>query len=150
LPTPSELMFEAEFADLKALAEAKGWKLSGGDNLRFVLGIPAKDSTWLYVRCEADQYRTLPPIWRWCDEKSEQEDTDAMTAQGGQFFSSHQVICAPWNRLAYKNIDGRGPHNDWTVGDWVSNSYTGQCTTLAAMAIRISVEALTTYTGRRG
>jgi len=150
MPTPAELMFEREFADLASVAEAMGWKLSGGQDLRFVLGVPAKDGTWLYVKCEADQYRTLPPVWRWCDENGGSVDADSMTAQGGQFFSTHQVICAPWNRLAYKTVDARGPHSDWTLGDWMSNSYTRQCTTLAAMATRVSVEAKITFTGRRG
>ena len=50
------------------------------------------------------------------------------------------MIFAPWNRLAYSSVDPKGPHGDWTIGDWQKNSYTGGCTTLGHMALRIYVE----------
>lgn len=141
MATATELLVEEEYGDLAQVAEDHGWKLSRLAPLWFVLGVPAKGARWLYVRCEAEGYPTRPPAWRWSDERGDEVDTPRVTAFGGAFFHGNGVICAPWNLLAYKSEDARGPHEDWVIGNWVENRYTRQCMTLAAMAARIAIEA---------
>lgn len=150
MATATELLVEEELAQLKENAQIMGWTVTQLCGLNFLLGVPAKDESWLYVRCEPDLFPTEPPAWRWCDAKGENPDTPAVTGIGGQFFHSSGVICAPWNRLAYKNIDPRGPHEDWAIGNWMANEKTRQCRTLAAMASRIAVEATRNFQNRKG
>lgn len=146
----TEILVAEQLAQLEESASAMGWTVKRLEGLEFVLGVKARDDSWLYVRCNPDRFPTLPPIWRWCDADGENTDAPEVTAQGGNFFHSAGVICAPWNRLAYKGEDSRGPHNDWTIGDWLSNPYTKQTVTLGAMASRIWIEAQTKFTERKG
>ncbi|WP_152485760.1 hypothetical protein [Euryhalocaulis caribicus] len=150
MTTPSELLIQEEVTDLEANAAAVGWKFQKLDSLQFVLGVKTKDASWLYVRCEPENYPTKPPAWRWCNSDGNECDELHVTARGGNFFHSSGVICAPWNRLAYKSEDSRGPHSDWDIGAWVENEKTRQCRTLSAMASRIAIEALTKFEKRKG
>jgi len=148
--TATEMLVMEELAQLRENAALLGWTVTGLDGLDFILGVPAKDGSWLYVRCEPEAYPTRPPAWRWCDAEGGRADAPEVSAKGGQFFHSAGVICAPWNRLAYKTIDGRGPHGDWDIGAWMANEKTRQCRTLAAMAGRIAVEAARNFDKRMG
>ncbi len=150
MATATELILEEQMAELTANADAMGWSVTYLRAGRFVLGVPAKDNSILYWRCEPDGFAATPPAWHWSDATGENIDTPKVTGQGGQFFHSSGVVCAPWNRLAYKSLDARGPHDDWSIGDWLSNAKTRQCTTLAAMASRLAVEAMTKFEKRAG
>lgn len=141
MATAAELIVEEELKDLEEVAAARNWSFERGEiSTQFVLGIPAKDGVmiWLLVNCA--EYKVLPPAWHWFDYVKKESDTPGATPSGTGFIHSAGIICAPWNRLAYKRIDGRGPHDDWTIGDWTKNPHTGACTTLTAMAIRIDTE----------
>ena len=150
MATATELIVTEQLAELEANAAEMGWslKMLGGGS--FVLGVPAKDGSHLYWRCSTDRFPTWPPAWHWSDSTADIIDTPAVTGKGGNFFHGEGVVCAPWNRLAYKSVDARGPHNDWTIGDWLSNAKTGQCTTLSAMAARLAVEATLRFEKRAG
>jgi len=150
MATATELLVEVELAQLKENAQIMGWTVTELSGLDFVLGVPANDNSWLYVRCEPERHPTEPPAWRWCNAKGENTDKPEMTGVGGQFFHTNGVICAPWNRLAYKSVDARGPHGDWSIGNWMANDKTRQCRTLAAMASRIAIEARLKYQKRKG
>jgi len=139
--TATDLVVEEELAELVANAAEMGWSLTILDGGAFVLGVPAKGGSSLFWRCATDRYPTWPPAWHWADPTGGVIDAPTVTGLGGNFFHSNGVVCAPWNRLAYKAIDARGPHGDWTIGDWLTNSYTRQCKTLSAMAARLAIEA---------
>jgi hypothetical protein len=141
MATATELIVAEQLAALAANAAEMGWLLAILGDGTFVLGVPAKDGSHLYWRCETDRYPTWPPAWHWSDAVGKEIDTANVIARGGNFFHDNGVVCAPWNRLAYNAVDKRGPHGDWTIGDWLTNAKTRQCTTLAAMAARLAIEA---------
>jgi hypothetical protein len=149
--TVAELSLLEELIPLEEIAAHKGWKLTRLEDLQFMLGLPARDHTWFWLLCDCECYPAMPPAWHWYNAESGERDQPRDTPEHGGFFHSAGVICAPWNRLAYKSEDARGPHNDWSIGDWRANARTGGCTTLAAMALRIAVELQRpTFKGRRG
>ena len=140
-----------ELEPLRDLTQARGWTLKLLDPTSFVLGLVAKDDEayWLKVCC--DQYPALPPAWHWYEPESGQCGLAQATPKGAGYFHGNGVICAPWNRLAYRTQDPRGPHGDWMIGDWRSNPRTGACKTLASMALKIACQLKTAeYHGRKG
>jgi hypothetical protein len=63
-----------------------------------------------------EDYRVLPPTWRFVDPRNGADIGNAAYPQAGPFpngsvLHPNGVICAPWSRLAYQ--DRQGPHNDW-------------------------------------
>lgn len=145
--TAGELAFVEQFGNLQEIATSKEWQLDRA----FILGMKAGDGSqyWLLVDCTG--FPAMPPAWHWYDPDTRTLDQAAATPKGSGFLHSSGRICAPWNRLAYKTIDPQGPHGDWDLTSWLSNSYTGKCTTLSAMALRIFVELNSNhYTGRLG
>lgn len=140
MPTVAELTVAEELAAIREIAATRGWPLKEPDSLHFHLGLPANDQSQFYLLVDCDRYPVQPPAWHWCDAQGTHTDRLADRPQGSGFLHTNGVICAPWNRLAYKSVDSRGPHGDWTIGDWQKNSYTSGCTTLAHMALRIYVE----------
>lgn len=151
MSTATELLVAHElrdFMDIAAVLEA--CIVRPLTPIMFLLRLPAADGSFFWLLCTADRYPDLPPAWQWCNEKGEQLDNPVYVPKSGKsnFFHCANVICAPWNRLAYKGIDARGPHEDWAVTDWKRNPHTGQCRTLSAMAIRIAIELRVRFNGR--
>lgn len=144
----AEMSLDAEFAALAENAEIMGWKLERTGPTDFVLGLPASDGTWFWLKCLCDRYAAEPPAWHWYNPETKQFDQPRDTPKPAGFFHSNNVICAPWNRLAYSTVDSRGPHGDWQIGDWRANPKTGGCKTLSAMALRIAHELRTNLQGR--
>ncbi len=140
MPTVAELTVAEELDLLRKNAASRGWSLRELDSLHFHLGLPAHDSSSFYLLVDCVGYPVQPPAWDWCDAEGKRTDRLADRPRGSGFLHTAGVICAPWNRLAYKSIDARGPHGEWTIGDWQKNSHTGGCTTLPHMALRIFVE----------
>src|SRR5688500_15792097 len=103
MATATELIVAEQLGELVANVAEMGWSLVVLGEGTFVLGVPAKDSSILYWRCETDRYPTWPPAWHWSDATGEVIDTPDVTGQGGNFFNGCGVVCAPWNRLAYKS-----------------------------------------------
>src|SRR5207245_5739973 len=131
MATATELIVAEELRHLEELAENEGWTVTALNSESFLLGVPRKNGGELWMQCEADQYPALPPIWRWCGAHGTMVNDPRMIPVGGSsYFHSNGVLCAPWNRLSYPTIDSRGPHGDWTIGDWKSNPQTRACTTL--------------------
>lgn len=150
MATAAELVLESQLADLRQNAGVHGWFFDRVDPTSFVLGLLAKDGSdmALYVKCDA--YPGEPPAWHWYNRETKVIDAPGDTPMGGSFFHSSGVICAPWNRLAYKSKDPRGPHSDWDIGNWMAVRQTGGTRTLPAMAGRVAHELRTSYTGRGG
>ncbi len=140
MATVAELTVAEELAPLREIAASRGWGFKALDTLRFLLSLPAKDKFVFHLLVDCTQYKVQPPAWHWCDPDGTRTDRAADQPKGSGYLHSNGVVCAPWNRLAYKTADARGPHQDWSIGDWLKNSATGGCTTLAHMALRIFVE----------
>ena len=60
-----------------------------------------------------EDYDVVPPAWRFLDPRTDDVIGPAAYPQpvGNSVLHGQGVLCAPWNRLAYK-IEG-GPHEDW-------------------------------------
>lgn len=140
MSTVSQQTVEEELAILREVAPSRGWVLYQQDPLHFSLKLPASDKSDYFLSVDCDDYPITPPAWHWCDAGGGGRDDRANAPAGGSFFHSNGIICAPWNRLSYKQLDTRGPHAEWAVGDWRNNPYTKGCKTLCAMALRIFVE----------
>jgi hypothetical protein len=150
MPTATDLVFAEQFEHLRQVAGNRGWDLKETSGPGLVLGLPARDGSHLWLKVECDGFQGKPPAWHWHNPETGALDSPADTPKGsGGYFHPSGRICAPWNRLAYKSIVRNGPHEDWELSNWMTNSYTGCCTTLAAMAIRIAVElGSSRFTGR--
>lgn len=151
MTTVAELTLDEEVSPLKEIAARKGWRFERRGDLEFVLGMQARDDSWFWLCCRCEQYPAKPPAWHWCNPETDEIDKAKDTPTGGAFFHANGVICAPWNRLAYKTEDSRGPHGDWTIGNWKNEPKNGHCRTLAAMALRIFTELRNkAFAGRKG
>jgi hypothetical protein len=70
-----------------------------------------------YLRGRFDDYREIPPAWAFTDFGWRADPQHAVfpkpisSPYGSSVFHTQPVICAPFNRLAYKVHDG--PHSDW-------------------------------------
>ena len=81
-----------------------------------------------FLQGRFDGYKEMPPAWEWCD--SDWSDPDnrrlspeaAPTPYGSSMFLAQgdkAVICAPFNRLAFK-ANG-GPHDNWgELSHWMT------------------------------
>lgn len=135
--TATELTVIEESQPLQEISQTGRWQFEKVDTVRFRLGMKARDDSWFWLYVDCDRYPAVPPAWHWLNKTTgalnEQEDTP----KGGGFLHGNGVVCAPWNRLAYRSENAKGPHSDWQIGNWKNNPKTGGCKTLAAMALRI-------------
>ena len=151
MATATELVFAEQLRHLHDLARNRCWTLSPADGPRFFLALPARDGTRFALAVDCEDYARLPPAWRWCNPDSHVLEQPPDTPKGSSYLHSSGRICAPWNRRAYQQVDPQGPHADWTLQNWQTNPKTGDCNTLAGMALRIYVELSSgRYTGRSG
>lgn len=146
MATAAELVLAEQLGHLREIIDDKQWDLVPA----FILDMPARDNSCFWLLVECDRFPAIPPAWHWFNPATKAVDHPGDTPRGGGFFHSSGRICAPWNRLAYKSIDPKGPHSDWDLANWMSNPNTRACTTLAAMAMRIYVELQGPYEGRLG
>lgn len=91
-----------------------------------------------------DDYRVLPPTWRFLDPRNSEHLGAPAYPLGnwptGSIFHGNGVICAPWSRDAY--AERSGPHIDWTDATlWQTiGSQHAQATTIPDMLARIYAE----------
>lgn len=140
MATARELIFKEQFAALKEIAESRSWPLERTDVPGFILGLSARDGEKYWLKADCDGFSVTPPAWHWYNPETEEIDQTKDTPQGSGFLHGSERICAPWNRIAYQQVDPKGPHPDWDLANWMSNPKTFGCTTLAAMALRLHVE----------
>ena len=151
MATVAEVLFEEEFGHLFQVAENRGWDLKRIDGPGFILVLPARDGSRFALQVICEHYKRLPPIWRWYNTTTHTSNQPSDTPKGsGGYFHSSGRICAPWNRIAYRQEDPKGPHKDWQLANWITNPKIGACITLTAMAIRMAVELVSErYKGRK-
>jgi hypothetical protein len=150
MATASEIILASQIEAVQKNATLHGWKFKLLDAASFLLGLPTKDGSEFTVMAKCDGFAPTPPAWHWYNPETKAIDAPCDTPLGGSFLHTAGVICAPWNRLAYKEVDPRGPHSEWTIGNWMAIPETGGTRTLAAMAIRIAHELRTSFTKRMG
>ncbi len=151
MTTATDLIFAEQFGCLRQIAEKRGWDLTENGDPGFVLGLPAKDGSRPHLKVTCDGFPGLPPTWHWFNPKTGAMDQPADTPKGNGYFHPSGRICAPWNRIAYKQVDPQGPHGDWELSTWMTNPKAKGYTTLAAMVLRLFVELRSPrYAGRMG
>ena len=116
----TQILLQFEAGIVESWAKRNGWSVNIDiDRLEIAAEVPhPKDNLPLFLRGDLTGYRAIPPAWRFVDETGN-VTKGAFPAAGpvngkSSIFHGNVVICAPFNRLAYK-IAG-GPHEDW--GDW--------------------------------
>lgn len=75
-----------------------------------------------YLQGDCEGYREVPPAWQWADKGFATFDLPNLAPRAGLsqppwgsiVFHASGVICAPFNRLAYKF----GPHLGLHANDW--------------------------------
>lgn len=152
MTTVAELTLDAELRPLEENASLKGWSFERTDPTSFILGMKAKDGSTFWLNAKCDCFPSIPPAWHWYSFNKKACDRPQDTPKGGGFFHDNGLVCAPWNRLAYKSVNAElGPHGDWDIGEWRTNPKNGACIQIAAMALRIFVELNGQhYKGRKG
>ena len=87
--------------------------------IRMVL-VQGGEGEKFYLEGNFEDYKELPPVWRWCDESWTKHDGLYLSPKpldtpfGSSMFipcNNIGIICAPFNRLAFKTHGG--PHKDW-------------------------------------
>lgn len=146
--TAASLVIQPELQALQEVAKERGWLFRQETEHEFVLGL-GRGTEQFFLRVDLTDYRATPAAWHWYNPQTSALDQSQDTPRGGTFFHSSGVICAPWNRLAYKSVNSKGPHGDWDIrGNWVAHANTGGTRTLVAMALRIDHELQLNFAGR--
>lgn len=141
MATAGDIVYASEFDALTSVAAVRAWPLRTLSFRSFLLGLEARDDHWWYLLVDCEGYKATPAAWHWSSPEGAELDSPKVTPKGkGGYFHGSGRICAPWNRLSYKQIDSAGPHGDWQLANWISNRKNGGCRTLAAMALRLHVE----------
>ena len=116
----TQILVESEARIVDSWAQRNGWTVNINlERLEITAEVPhPKDNAPLFLHGDLSGYRAIPPAWRFVDE-SGNVTKPAFPSAGpvngkSSIFHGNVVICAPFNRLAYK-IAG-GPHEDW--GEW--------------------------------
>lgn len=108
---------EAELPAVRQYAERHGWKAAWDPEvLRLTFeGTHPGDGTSLRIVADVSGYRGLPPSWTFDAPASGKAAPfprpGKLRGGAGSIFHGSRRICAPFNRLAYKQHDG--PHGDW-------------------------------------
>lgn len=144
-----------------ALAHARGLGLEpiwSGDalNLRLRLEGPSTAPSAAAVSEEEyliegrfDQYRVLPPIWKFLDPRTGQDIGPAAYPQplGNSVVHPAGLICAHWSRLAYAQHGG--PHGNWGGPEsWQTRVEGTEALTISDMLARLIWEVQYNTRGR--
>lgn len=127
-------VLDEESPGLLAWARRKQWDLLvDAARLVVVSWFPhPRDGGLLVLEGDLEGYKAVPPAWRFLDIENGTESRRAFPLGTDSFFHSDRVICAPWNRLAYK--DHGGPHGNWGgPSQWLDVRDGTQAHTLADM-----------------
>lgn len=140
----SRAALAAEAPAARAWAARRGWKLTiSVRDLRVTARMkhPA-DGEGLILRGDFADYRLLPPAWTFVTEKGEERvptawPTAGQVNGGASIFHSVGVLCAQFNRLAYK--DHSGPHGWGGARNWLHVTEGVRADTVADMLAVVRV-----------
>ncbi len=127
-PSAVRAIVESEWPGALGWAGRHGWILDldlNGLRMRASTEHPAAHRPVEFL-AHLDDYRALPPAWHvvvpGTDRDAGREDFPK-PGPSTSIFHGNLVLCAPWNRLAYKGVNPNGPHNDWGGPEsWLSIS----------------------------
>lgn len=110
---------EEELPGIESYARRHKWEIEWDkDTLTLTFtGQHPNDGTKMQVIAELQGYRALPPAWIFRDPCAINHEKiffpEPGTSRGvhGSIFHGSNRICAPFNRLAYR--EHGGPHGDW-------------------------------------
>lgn len=149
-PHVSRAALGAELPAAEALAARAGWRVEWDpDALVLTLQLMhPKLNCHLRLTANCTDYRAVPPAWRFVDPATGDDSKSAWPLGGpvdgvASIFHGQPVLCAPFNRLAYKTLGG--PHGDWVSPEaWLSVSASNmvRATTLGEMLQIIRVHLL--------
>jgi len=128
-PSAVRAIIQNEWPGAQAWAERNGWTVDLDlDELRLRASTehPAVRRPVEFV-AYLGGYRALPPAWHvvvpGTDRDAGKDDFPQPGGPGPSIFHGNLVLCAPWNRLAYKSVNPNGPHDDWGGPEgWLSVS----------------------------
>ena len=136
---------EREGEALARCAERWGWAIEIDPDdpvVKLRMSHPTT-GTDLLLHIDATGYRAIPPSWRFLDDSGRVSHSSFPAPGGASIFHGGLVICAPWNRLAYKKLGG--PHDQDWVGptNWLNNANVTRAVTLPDMAaiVRVHLQA---------
>ena len=120
-PTMARANVETELGDARAWALRNNWTIDWSSDDLLLRAATYHRPVHRLVELTADVtgYRGEPPAWRVVELGTNVPTVahfPAATPAAGipsSIFHSNKVICAPWNRLAYKEVDPNGPHDNW-------------------------------------
>lgn len=126
--TAAAFSSELEAAREWAKREHVELEILESENLVRVVFVREGSGEQFYLQGRFDGYKELPPKWEWCnsnwsDPGNKQLSPEAaQTPHGSSMFlvqGDKAIICAPFNRLAFKVYDG--PHGDWgEMSHWMT------------------------------
>lgn len=116
-PSAVRAVVQSEWPGALAWADRNGWTVALDlDRLRLRASTehPAAHRPVEFLAL-LDGYKALPPAWHvvapGTDSDAGREDFPR--PGGNSIFHGNLVLCAPWNRLAYKSVNPQGLHSDW-------------------------------------
>lgn len=142
----------SELEKSRADAERYAWEISELDegSLSFrVKMVSPLDKEIFIISFRCDNYREWPPLIDFIDPPSGQEGVkNAYPLSSDGFFHPNVLICHPCSRKAYGDL--KGPHPDWGLVAWESNSKTGALKNIRAIlsAIYERISQPEIYKGR--
>lgn len=90
------------------------------------------------LRAGVDQYRALPPSWRFVHPETGEPTPGTTPNRGARAGASSVIyglgiICAHFSRTAYRQFQADGPHQEWDLAAWQEVKGGVQAHTLAEM-----------------
>jgi hypothetical protein len=130
---------DGELPPMRAYGDRHGWKLDWRpDTLVLLADGIHPDGSPVRFHVDVQGYRAQPPAWSVIPPDAESPQPYRFPNGGqlpggiGSIFHSKKVICAPFNRLAFK--DHGGLHEDWGGPTaWLDVRGQVRATTLAEM-----------------
>lgn len=140
-PRVSRAAVGVELPAAQSLAERAGWQLVfDTDHLLITVQmLHPKSQRQLRLIADCQDYKAVPPAWKFVDPATGNDSKSAWPVGepvdgAASIFHGQPVICAPFNRLAYKALGG--PHADWASPEaWLSITASNivRATTVAEM-----------------
>src|SRR5690348_592031 len=115
--TATIAIVESELPGMQAYAARHGWRITWRPDDLIILaeGKHPADCSPACLHADVTGYRAQPPAWRWTtgnpDHKPVVAQPGALPGGISSMFHDNGTICAPFNRLAYK--ENNGPHENW-------------------------------------
>lgn len=116
----TRITVEDEMSGAQAWAQRHGVPLVWDPDILEVRAtlIQPESAAAFYLRGRFDDYREIAPAWTFTDAEWAAEPQRQffprpapLPTGGSSMFHTQPVICAPFNRLAYKQHNG--PHDNW-------------------------------------